>query len=139
MKKYREEDILNKFLHLLTTYNFETAAPDQDYLNVLCKDKVKYLEKGWDRMSVDEDYDGELYIIHYNNFRKPWYYNDVPYQKYFWDYACKSNYYDEIMKIKNSFTEEMAQKHILGAEKLVEQTIRIVNSDNNFKKVVFGK
>ena len=42
LDKYREEDILNKFLHLLLTYNFETAAPDQDYLNVLCKDKVKY-------------------------------------------------------------------------------------------------
>ena len=139
LNKYREEDILNKFLHLLTTYNFETAAPDQDYLNVLCKDKVKYLERGWDRMSVDENYDGELHIIHYNNFRKPWCYDDVPYQKYFWEYAPKTNYYEDIMKIKNNFTREMADKHIKGAEGLVAQTIRIINSDKNFKKVVFGK
>lgn len=139
LDKYREEDILNKFLHLLLTYNFETAAPDQDYLNVLCKDKVKYLERGWDRMSTDENYDGELYIIHYNNFRKPWYYDDVPYGRYFWEYATKTNYYDRIMEIKNGFTQEMADKHIKGAEGLVAQTIRIIASDKNFRKVLNNK
>lgn len=139
LDKYREEDILNKFLHLLLTYNFETAAPDQDYLNVLCKDKVKYLERGWDRMSTDENYDGELYIIHYNNFRKPWYYDDVPYGRYFWEYAPKTNYYDRIMEIKNGFTQEMADKHIKGAEGLVAQTIRIIASDKNFRKVLNNK
>ena len=139
LDKYRKEDILNKFLHLLLTYNFETAAPDQDYLNVLCKDKVKYLERGWDRMSTDEDYDGELYIIHYNNFRKPWYYDDVPYGRYFWEYAPKTNYYDRIMEIKNGFTQEMADKHIKGAEGLVAQTIRIIASDKNFRKVLNNK
>ena len=139
LDKYREEDILNKFLHLLLTYNFETAAPDQDYLNVLCKDKVKYLERGWDRMSTDENYDGELYIIHYNNFRKPWYYDDVPYGRYFWEYVPKTNYYDRIMEIKNGFTQEMADKHIKGAEGLVAQTIRIIASDKNFRKVLNNK
>lgn len=139
LDKYREEDILNKFLHLLLTYNFETAAPDQDYLNVLCKDKVKYLERGWDRMSTDENYDGELHIIHYNNFRKPWYYDDVPYGRYFWEYAPKTNYYDRIMEIKNGFTQEMADKHIKGAEGLVAQTIRIIASDKNFRKVLNNK
>ena len=139
LDKYREEDILNKFLHLLLAYNFETAAPDQDYLNVLCKDKVKYLERGWDRMSTDENYDGELYIIHYNNFRKPWYYDDVPYGRYFWEYAPKTNYYDRIMEIKNGFTQEMADKHIKGAEGLVAQTIRIIASDKNFRKVLNNK
>lgn len=139
LDKYREEDILNKFLNLLLTYNFETAAPDQDYLNVLCKDKVKYLERGWDRMSTDENYDGELHIIHYNNFRKPWYYDDVPYGRYFWEYAPKTNYYDRIMEIKNGFTQEMADKHIKGAEGLVAQTIRIIASDKNFRKVLNNK
>lgn len=139
LDKYREENILEKFVNLLTTYNFETAAPDQDYLNVLCKDKVKYLEKGWNRMSTDEDYDGELHIIHYNNFRKPWYYDNVPYGKYFWDYARKTNIYDKICDIKNSFNNELAQKHLRGADGLVQQTIRVVKSDKNFKKMLFDR
>ena len=139
LDKYRSEDILGKFIKLLTTYNFETAAPDQDYLNVLCKDMVKYLDKGWNRMSVDEDFDGKLNLIHYNNFRKPWYYDNVPYGKYFWEYAKKTNFYDKILGIKNAFGEEQAEKHIKGAQGLVAQTIRVVNSDKNFKKVLFDK
>lgn len=136
LEKYREEKIKERFVYLLVKYNFETAAPDQDYLNVLCKDKVKYIERGWDRMSTDENYDGELYIIHYNNFRKPWYYDNVPYEKYFWEYAPKTTYYNKILSMKKNFSPEMAQKHIKGAEGLVQQTIRILNSDKNFKKVL---
>lgn len=136
LEKYRQEQIKEKFVYYLVKYNFETAAPDQDYLNALCKNKVKYIERGWDRMSTDENYDGELYIIHYNNFRKPWYYDNVPYEKYFWEYAKRTNYYDYIKGLKETFTPEMAEKHIRGAEDLVEQTIRIINSDKNFKKIL---
>lgn len=136
LDKYREEKIKERFVYLLVKYNFETAAPDQDYLNVLCKDKVMYLERGWDRMSTDENYDGELYIIHYNNFRKPWYYDDVPYQKYFWQWAKQTTFYNKILEMKNNFTKEMHEKKVKGAEGLVEQTIRIINSDKNFKKVL---
>ena len=139
LDKYREEDILNRFISLLTTYNFETAAPDQDYLNALCKDKIKYLDKSWDLMPVGNDYTGEINLIHYNNFRKPWSYDDVPYGDVFWKYAEQTNFYEDILKIKNSFTPEMAEKHIQGAIGLVEQTKRIVNSDINFKKVLFDK
>lgn len=136
LEKYREEKIKEKFIYYLVKYNFETAAPDQDYLNVLCKDKVMYLERGWDRMSTDEDYDGELYIIHYNNFRKPWYYDDVPYQKHFWDWAKQTTFYNKILEMKNNFTPAMHEKKVKGAQGLLEQTIRIINSDKNFKKVL---
>ena len=138
LDKYREEDILNKFIHLLTTYNFETAAPDQDYLNALCKDKIKYLDKGWDLMPVGDLYDGEIHLIHYNNFRKPWTYDDVPYGDVFWKYAVKTNFYEDILRVKNSFTSEMAEKHIKGAIGLVEQTKRIVSSEKNFRKILFS-
>lgn len=139
LEKYREEKIKERFVYLLVKYNFETAAPDQDYLNAICKDKVLYLERGWDRMSTDEDYDGELFIIHYNNFRKPWYYDDVPYARYFWEYAPKTTFYNKILDMKKNFTPEMAEKKEKGAIGLVEQTIRIINSDKNFKKVLFDK
>lgn len=134
--KFREEKIKERFVYLLVKYNFETVCPDQDYLNVLCKDKVMYLERGWDRMSTDENYEGPLYIIHYNNFGKPWYYDNIPYNKYFWEYAKKTTFFNQIMKIKDSFTKEMAEKHLQGAQGLLESTIKIVNSDKNFKKIL---
>lgn len=35
-------------------------------------------------------------IIHYNLFDKPWCYDDIQYQDYFWEYAKQSVYYDKI-------------------------------------------
>jgi len=136
LDEYRKQKIQQRFVYLLVKHNFETAAPDQDYLNVLCYGKVKYIDKGWDKMSTDENFDGELNLIHYNNFKKPWYYDDVPYGKYFWEYAKKTNYYEDILKIKNSFTQEHHNSKLAGAEKLVEMTKRIVASDKNFYKTL---
>lgn len=139
LEAYRKEQIKERFVYYLVKYNFETICPDQDYLNLLCKDKVLYIERGWDRMSTDEDYDGELYIIHYNNFRKPWCYDDVCYQKYFWEYAKYTTVYQELVDMKNNFTPEMAQKHVEGMQGLIDQALKIVaDKEHNFKSV-FGK
>lgn len=132
---YRRERIKEKFIFYLIKYNFESAAPDQDYLNVLCKDKVTYLERGWDRMSTDEDYDGKIYLVHYNNFRKPWYYDDVPYEKYFWQYAEQTDYYDEIKRVKESFTSEDEKKHLDGLAKLIAKAEKIAKNEVNFRTV----
>lgn len=138
LDEYRKERIQEKFVYLLVKYNFETAAPDQDYLNVLCQNKVMFLEKGWDRMPIGE-YDGELHLIHYNNFKKPWYYDDVMYGEYFWEYAKRTNFYNDIKKIRDDFTEEKAQKRLEGVGKLVEQVQRILDDPKNFAKVLKGK
>lgn len=138
LDEYRKAKIQERFVYLLVKYNFETAAPDQDYLNVLCQGKVMFLEKGWDRMPIGE-YDGELHLIHYNNFKKPWYYDDVMYGEYFWEYAKKTNFYNEIKKTREEFTEEKATKRLEGVGKLVEQTIRILNDPKNFARVLKGK
>ena len=65
--------------------------------------------------------------------------DDVPYGRYFWDYAKKTNIYDKICSIRNSFNDEMARKHLKGADGLVQQTIRVVKSNKNFRKVLFDK
>ena len=136
LDEYRKEKIQQRFVYLLIKHNFETAAPDQDYLNVLCYNKIHYIDKSWDKMPVGDEYDGELNLIHYNNFRKPWYYDDVDYGEYFWEYAKKTGYYEDILEIKNAFTPANHQAKLDGAVKLVEFTRKIVNSDNNFCKVL---
>lgn len=136
LDKYREEMILENFIYLIKKYNFETIAPDQDYLNVLCKDRVKYIEKGWDLMPIGEIYKGEIYLIHYNNFRKPWYYDDVLYGEYFWKYARKTSYYEDILTIKNTFSDNLLDSHIKGLEALKEQAKKMAISDSNFNSVL---
>ena len=48
----------------------------------------------------------DLHLIHYNMFRKPWHYSDVPYSDVFWKYAKETNYYDILQKDLDSYTDE---------------------------------
>lgn len=135
LNAFRTERIKEKFVFYLLKYNFESCAPDQDYLNVLCKDRVLYLEKGWDRMSTDEDFSGEINIIHYNNFRKPWLCDDVPYERYFWKYAEMTDYYKELKAQKSNFTKDEEKALVEGLNKLVLQAEKISNASVNFRTV----
>lgn len=139
LNAYRKEKIQEKFVFYLIRYNFAAAAPDQDYLNALCKDKVLYLERGWDRMSTDENYKGEIYLIHYNNFRKPWFYDDVPYAKYFWQYAKQTDYYEELLSKKENFSPSDEKAHENGLSALIEQAETIAKSKINFRTVIVDK
>ena len=132
----REFDLEGKFEYLFNTYHFDTVCPDQDYLNVICKDRVLYLDEGWDKMAIDGSYENPM-IVHYNNFAKPWQQDGINYADYFWKYAKDTPYYDEIMNIRRNFNEEKLLIQAKCGEELVKSTIRIVKSKKNFKKVLF--
>ena len=107
LDEFRKFDFQDKFLYLLETIKF-TVAQDQDYLNRLCKGKVKIIDKAWDKMPIaNDDFDDkDLKIIHYNLADKPWHYDNIRYKDYFWKYAKKTEYYNEICKIKENYSEE---------------------------------
>ena len=141
LSKLREFDIENKFVHLLSKYNFDTIAPDQDYLNYLCRGKVKYIHKGWDRMPIeDENFsDDDLHLIHYNMFKKPWHYSEVPYENFFWEYAKKSSYYDDILAMKASYSDEQKRNDDSAGIDLVKRSERIMDSKATFANVLDEK
>lgn len=132
----REFELEGRFEHLFNTYRFETVCPDQDYLNVICKDRVLYLDDGWDKMAINDRYDGKPMIVHYNNFAKPWQQDGICYSDYFWHYAGMTPYYETLCNIRKGFTEEKLLAQAKGAEELVKSTVRIVNSEKNFRKVL---
>ncbi len=138
LEMFRKEKIEEKFLHLLNKYNFDVIAPDQDYLNVLCKGKVKYINRGWDRMpNVDDSFDdSELHLIHFNMFKKPWNYSNVLYEEYFWKYAAKTDFYEGISKMKDNYTKEDRKNDEIGVENMIKQSDRIIQSENTFKNVL---
>jgi len=107
LDEFRKFDFQNKFLYLLETIKF-TVAQDQDYLNRLCKGKVKIIDKAWDTMPIGNETleEKDLKIIHYNLADKPWHYDNIKYKEYFWKYAKKTEYYNEICKIKENYSEE---------------------------------
>lgn len=136
LDEMRKFDLEGKFEHLFKTYRFETVCPDQDYLNVICKDRVLYVDEGWDKMAIDGSYENPM-IVHYNNFAKPWQQDGINYGDCFWKYAKDTPYYEDILEMRRNFNEEKLLAQAKGGEELVKSTIRIVNSDKNFKKTLF--
>ena len=137
LDKFRETRVEERFVRISTKYNCDTIAPDQDYLNILCKDKVKYLPLSWDKMPdycehLDEK---DLHLIHYNMFRKPWHYRDVEYSDIFWKYAKETKYYDELKKELESYTDEQRKKDAKGGENMVIMAENIMKSNQKFTDI----
>lgn len=107
LDELRKFDFEEKFLYLLGTVKF-SVAQDQDYLNRLCKGRVTLISHDWDVMPYvnEETKPEDIKLIHYNFAYKPWHFEDVTYNEYFWKYAKETEFYDEIINIKNSYTEE---------------------------------
>ena len=135
-KKLRELKIDEKFLDLYTKYGFDVIAPDQDYINAMCYGHIKYLKDEYDAMPNPNNKELENpIIIHYNLFLKPWQYDEVQYKDYFWKYAKLTPYYEEILKIKNSYTDEDKNKDSKWMDLMIKRASLLVNETNTLKNV----
>lgn len=135
-KKLRELKIDEKFLDLYIKYGFDVIAPDQDYINSMCYGHIKYLSDIYDAMPNPNNKEVENpVIIHYNLFLKPWQYDDVQYYDYFWKYAKFTPYYDEILEIKNSYTDEDRKKDSEWMDLMVSRAESLVGTQNTLKNV----
>ncbi len=107
LKALREINFVDKFVYLLDSVKYKVAQ-DQDYLNRLCKGRVKLLDNTWNRMPIGGDTipRENLKIIHYNLSYKPWHFEKILYKEYFWEYAKQTEFFDDIMAIKNSYKLE---------------------------------
>ncbi len=138
-KEYKKENIEEKFISLMLEHKFE-VAPDQDYLNVLCKDKVKLLDVGWNKTPIPEKEfcDEDIKLVHFKLNFKPWHYHEVRYSEYFWKYAIKTPYYENILKMRESFSEQDKKQDDLAFKNLQNMAWRYIESENNYKKMKSG-
>ena len=116
LRKYKFQE---KFLYLLEKVKFEVAQ-DQDYLNRLCKGRVKLLDDSWNKMPIMGMSDEKAKIIHFNLGFKPWHFDNIPYQEYFWKYAEKTEFYEIIKEFRKNYTEEDKEKDDATSAKLIE-------------------
>ena len=119
LRKFKFQE---KFLYLLSTVKY-TVAQDQDYLNRLCKGRVKIIDGSWDKMPIGGrlSRNEELHIIHYNLVSKPWHFDGIEYEEYFWKYASKTEFLDKIEEIKANYSEEEKVKDMQIGDKLIER------------------
>lgn len=138
LAQMRREHIEEKFAGMLRRYGFDTICPDQDYLNVICRDRVLYLDAGWNKMSLDRSYPGVPHLVHYNMFWKPWHYRRVAYSEFFWKYASVCGFEDEIKEERRRFgIIDRVRTHI-ASEELKARALGIADRDDNFRCVIFG-
>lgn len=136
LEQFRLQGIRERFTHLLGTYRFDTICPDQDYLNALCYGQVLYLDRGWNKMSIDKNYPGLPPLIHYNMFFKPWQYDDISYGEIFWAYAEKTAYRDDIRAIRRAFGLRDRLAQLSANSALHRNARRIALSPVNFRTVL---
>lgn len=107
LDELRKYNFQEKFLYSLDKIKF-SVAQDQDYLNRLCKGRVKIIDKTWNRMPISntEVDEKDLKLIHYNLAFKPWHFEDILYKEYFWKYAQKTEFFDEILRKKENYSDE---------------------------------
>ena len=70
--KFRVHFVLDKFIQYLHTYNF-VVTQDEDYLNLICKDHVYWLDQRWNtEIFGNIDYPiEEACVLHYIMVNKP--------------------------------------------------------------------
>ena len=136
LRQFRESRIEQKFISMITEYDFDLLDPDQAYLNYLCKDKIHILPNGWNKEPMPVACEGEKNIVHYALYKKPWQYDDVEDGEYFWDYARKSPFYNVISDRRASFDDTEKAKKEAAAAQIIEHARKIVASDYTFSKML---
>lgn len=134
LDQFRAHRIEEQFIDLITRYDFDLLDPDQAYLNYLCDGYIHVLPNGWNKEPTPRPLEGELNLVHYALYKKPWQYDDVMYGEYFWEYAKESPFYEEILCMKASFGDERrAEKEAMTSE-ILRHGLEIADSEMTFAK-----
>ena len=130
---FREKKILEKFIALLGEYDFRVTQ-DEDYLNLLCKDRVRFLPQIWNTELFGEIADSkeQCNILHYIMVSKPWHYEDCRWGDVFWSYARQTEVYDELRDVLASYTDEERAADAASAQRLMELAIAETNRPDNY-------
>ncbi|MBO4921186.1 MAG: 1-acyl-sn-glycerol-3-phosphate acyltransferase [Lachnospiraceae bacterium] len=139
-KEWRSHKVLNRFMSLLNQYDF-LVTQDEDYLNLICKDHVLFLDQKWNYETMFElpCPENEVGVFHYIMFEKPWHYSNCPYADVYYSYAKKSPCYDEIMQELNSYSPDHITKDKECYEKLVALAEKEADNPDNYQNYLNKK
>ncbi|MBQ9087068.1 MAG: 1-acyl-sn-glycerol-3-phosphate acyltransferase [Clostridia bacterium] len=131
--QFRLRFVLDKFIQYLLTYNF-VVTQDEDYLNLICKDHVYWLDQRWNTEIFGEiPYPiEEANVLHYIMVNKPWHYADCRHGDIFWRYAAETSVYKDIKQILDSYTDEERRRDQVSADNLLALAIAETNKEDNY-------
>ncbi len=138
-KLWREKKIFDKFLFHLGEYNF-IVTQDEDYLNLICKDHVFWLDQKWNTAVFDGfvyPYDVETaYILHYIMVNKPWHYENCRCADTFWSYASETAVYEELRRELAAYTDEERARDKASGDHLYQMAIDETNKADNYQNLL---
>lgn len=131
--QFRMRFVLDKFIEYLHYYNF-VVTQDEDYLNLICKDHVYWLDQRWNTEIFGEiPYPIEqANILHYIMTSKPWHYGDCRFADIFWKYAKQTPVYEDILDDLNSYTDEQRERDSISCDNLAKLALSEINREDNF-------
>ena len=132
-RRFRDGAVLDKFIRLLGIYNF-VVTQDEDYLNVICKDHVYWLDQRWNTEIFGEiPYPIEqAHILHYIMTNKPWHYVDCRYGDVFWKYAGQTAVCDDILEELHNYTDEQRERDRISCDNLLSLAVSETAKQNNY-------
>lgn len=132
-EQFRLHFVLDKFIDYLHYYNF-VVTQDEDYLNLICKDHVYWIDQRWNtEVFCDIAYPIEqANVLHYIMTSKPWHYEDCKHADIFWRYAKETCVYQEILDVLHAYSDEEKAKDNLVQDNLIQLAIAEINREDNF-------
>lgn len=132
-EQFRLRAVLDKFIEYLHIYNF-VVTQDEDYLNLICKDHVYWLDQRWNTEIFGEiPYSiEEAGVLHYIMTSKPWHYADCRHGDIFWKYAKETSVYEEILAIQEAYTDAERERDRISCDKLLALAVSETNREDNF-------
>ena len=123
LKKLRKEHYVTKMTDLIKE-DADLVAPDQDYLNVILKGQILYLDKIWNLQPEGEDPTGAK-LLHFNLSKKPWFHDDVNCGEEFWKAARGTGFYGDLMRGKEKYTADDAARDAEKIKALIEKGAKL--------------
>lgn len=110
LAEMRRVQIKEQFAELLGKATYKVAQ-DQDYLNVICKNKALILDKTWNKTPMPmADRTITPKIAHYKINFKPWKFDNLPYGELFWQYAKNTDCYERLLINKENYSKENKER-----------------------------
>ena len=141
-QQFRSNKVLDRFIYHLGEYEF-IVTQDEDYLNLICKDHVYWLNQKWnteltDGLEYDYDYK-DAYMLHFIMVNKPWHYEKCRGADIYWTYARETAVYDDLLKELNDYTDNERLRDLESSKSLAKMAENEIAREDNYQKMLEKK
>ena len=134
LRKMRKMKYLSTMIEMMRKYDADLVAPDQDYLNVILRGKILFLDPVWNAEPV-KDLPRNVKLVHFNLFNKPWHYKGVPCERIFWAAAKGTGFTGDLKRQLAAFDEKKQKEDHEKVEALIKKATRLAKSKEPLMKL----